>query len=287
MSGRGLYPVLAAMAVLLLAACAGEKSDAIRLATDGAYPPYIATDADGNLYGMEAELAADLCRRMGVRCEWVRQSFDGLIPALQHGRFDAVFSSLSITEERRKVIDMTMPYFVGPTLFMSLSDGRYRQRLSASGSVTLGEISPEERALIEQTRRALQGATVGIERASTHEAFLRSLFADAITIKTYGTGDELFLDLSSGRIDLALVGLGEMKTFVEEQARLGRRIEEVGPEFKGGILGDGIAVGLRKGNDALRQRFDQAIIEATRDGTIRRLGMKWFGSDGSPALPAG
>jgi octopine/nopaline transport system substrate-binding protein len=259
----------------------------IRIATDGAYPPYMATKADGSLYGLEADLFADVCRRMKARCTWVRQSFDGLIPALQRGRFDAIVSSLSTTDERRKVIDFSVPYFVGPTVFMSLGDGAYRSRLAFTGAVILDAPSATERRLIADTKRALEGATVGIERATTHETFLKAYFADAIRIKTYGTKEELFLDLASGRVDLAVTGLGEMdETFMKEQAKAGRKLVASGPHFRGGPLGHGVAVGLRKGDGALRQRFDQAILEANRDGTIKKFGLKWFAADGSPPLPA-
>lgn len=272
--------------VWALSGCAEDPSATVRIATDGAYPPYIATDANGGLIGLEADLMDDLCRRMDVKCQWVRQSFDGMIPALQRGRFDAIVSSLTITSERREVIDFSLPYFVGPTVFMSRAEGEYRARLSFAGDVELQEISAEERKLIDDTRRAIEGATIGIERASTHEAFLNAYFADVIRIKTYGTGDELFLDLASGRIDLAVVGQGEMDSFVKEQQKAGRQLLQTGPAFRGGPLGYGVAVGLRKGNEALRQRFDQAIVEANRDGTIRKLGLKWFNEDGSPPLPA-
>lgn len=259
----------------------------IRIATDGAYPPYMATNPDGSLYGFEADLFAEVCRKMKVQCKWVRQSFDGMIPALQRGRFDAIVSSLSSTDERRKIIDFSVPYFVGPTVFMSLRKGAYSSRLSFTGAVLLDAPSAPERKLIADTKRALEGATVGIERATTHEAFLKAYFADAIRIKTYGTKEELFLDLASERIDLAVTGLGEVdEAFLKEQAKAGRELVPVGPYFRAGPLGHGVAVGLRKDNESLRRRFDQAILEANRDGTIKKLGLKWFAADGSPPLPA-
>jgi octopine/nopaline transport system substrate-binding protein len=281
---KALSLALTICTALAVTACSSDKPS-LRIATDGAYPPYIATGPGGELTGLEADLVADFCRRMGERCEWVKQSFDGMIPGLQRERFDAIVSSLSITDERRKIIDFSTPYFVGPTVFMSRGDGPFRARLQISGAVTLDELDDVERKLLEATRAALAGATVGIQRASTHESFLKAYFADTVQIKTYGTGDELFLDLASGRVDLAVVGLGEMDSFVKEQAKAGRIIEPVGPGFRGGPLGHGVAVGLRNGDQALRERFDAAIVEANRDGTIRELGMKWFGMDGSPPLP--
>lgn len=292
-NGSGDMRMLTRMlvAVATMAALAGSthaaEQSVIRIATDGAYPPYIATDSAGGVYGLEADLVADLCRRMAARCEWVRQSFDGAIPGLQRGRFDAIVSSLSITAERRKAIDFSVPYFQGPTVFVLPDGSRYRAALGSSVQVTLDDLSEQERQVIERARVALKGATVGIERSSTHEVFLKKYFADSIKLRTYDAANDVFLDLLAGRVDMAVVGQGEMAPFLSANKSPARQPSPAGPSFKGGVLGQGVAVGLRKGNERLRHALDHAIQDANRDGTIRKLGLKWFGFDGSPALAAG
>ncbi|MDF2811224.1 MAG: transporter substrate-binding protein, partial [Microvirga sp.] len=56
----------------------------------------------------------------------------------------------------------------------------------------------------------------------------------------------------------------------------------VGPAFRGGLLGRGVAIGLRKDDAALKEKFDGAITQALADGTIKKLSMKWFEADMSP-----
>ena len=76
----------------------------IRIATEGAYAPWNFTNSSGKLVGFELDLAKDLCERMGSECEVVAQAWEGIIPALQAGKYDAIMAGMSITEKRKKVI---------------------------------------------------------------------------------------------------------------------------------------------------------------------------------------
>ena len=85
-------------------------SDKIRIGTEGAYPPWNSKDASGKLIGFEVELAHSLCRYIGRQCEVVEQDWDGMIPALQMRKFDAIMAGMSITDERKKVITFSQGY---------------------------------------------------------------------------------------------------------------------------------------------------------------------------------
>ena len=105
--------------VALLASVAAGPSYAgdwkkIRIATEGAYKPWNFTDSSGKLVGFELDLAADLCKRMGAQCEIVAQAWDGIIPALQAGKYDAIMAGMSITEKRKKVITFSRAYAATP-----------------------------------------------------------------------------------------------------------------------------------------------------------------------------
>ena len=104
-------PLVMALCLGLVAGSAAAKEwTTVRIATEGAYPPWNATDSSGQLVGFEIDLANDLCRRMGTECEIVAQDWEGIIPALQAGKYDVIMAGMSITDERKKVIQFSDSY---------------------------------------------------------------------------------------------------------------------------------------------------------------------------------
>ncbi|MEO1225995.1 MAG: transporter substrate-binding domain-containing protein, partial [Pseudomonadota bacterium] len=89
---------------------AHAQDDVLRIGTEGAYPPWNATDASGDLIGFEIELGLALCAELGRTCEFVAQDWDGMIPALLNGRYDLIMAGMSITEERQQTITFSNGY---------------------------------------------------------------------------------------------------------------------------------------------------------------------------------
>ena len=85
-------------------------ADKVRIATEGAYPPWNSKSADGQLIGFEVELANVLCGYMEHECTIVEQDWDGMIPALRMRKYDAIMAGMSITDERKKVITFSEGY---------------------------------------------------------------------------------------------------------------------------------------------------------------------------------
>src|SRR5215210_3594713 len=100
------------------AAAQGKKWDTVKIATEGAYAPWNFTGAGGKLEGFEIDLANDLCNRMKVKCEIIAQDFDGMIPALNAKKYDAIMAGMNITDKRKKVIDFAGPYANSPNGFL-------------------------------------------------------------------------------------------------------------------------------------------------------------------------
>jgi octopine/nopaline transport system substrate-binding protein len=268
----------AAMAIGLAsgAALAQDRSN-VRIATEGAYPPWNSTDSSGNLIGFEVDLAKDLCRRMGVECEMVAQNWDGIIPALQAGKYDAIMAGMSITEERQEVIDFSDSYWDTPAKLAVLEDSDLAGAGLPTEMFDLSTVDPEDEQAIEALKTALDGKSIGVQVATTHQNFLDEYLADSVDVRKYDTQENLDLDLQAGRVDAALADMSYWVPLLETEK--GQDFTLVGPGLTKGPFGKGVGVGLRKEDDDLEAMFNKAIAEAQADGTISKLGQKWFGFD--------
>src|SRR5215217_3972856 len=96
------------------AAAQGKKWETVKIATEGAYAPWNFSGPGGKLDGYEIDLANDLCARMKVKCEIVAQDWDGIIPALNASKYDAIMAGMNITDKRLEVINFSRTYAAGP-----------------------------------------------------------------------------------------------------------------------------------------------------------------------------
>jgi len=245
----------------------------VKIGTEGAYPPWNGTSAAGELEGAEVDLAMDLCARMSVECVLVAQDWDGIIPALQNGKYDAIMAGMSITGERMEVIDFSQGYATEPASFSTLSNSSVAS-LGITGNVNL-DLGPS--ADVDSLKAALDGAVVGVQGSTTHENFVREVLGDSVIVKTYDTQQNLELDLAAGRLDAALSDSGSMEAFIASGN--GSDIVFIGPKLGGGQFGPGVGVGLRKSDSDLKDMFNKAIDEARADGTLATHFEKWFGKD--------
>ena len=233
------------LAALLIAACiaCGGSPDAVRMGTEGAYPPYNFIGDDGGVDGFERELGDELCRRADLECSWVTNDWDSIIPNLIEGRYDTILAGMSITAERDEVIDFTRPYLPPtPSVYISLP---------GSG--------PE----------AIEGR-VAAQVATIHAEYLAGSGA---TLIEYELADELVEAVMSGEVDAALLD----REFAHDAiAQNDGRLIVVGPEV---TLDFGIGVGLRQGDKWLKDQLDEAIDAMKRDGSLNALIRKWFAAD--------
>jgi len=256
-------------------AYAGDWSK-IKIGTEGAYPPWNGMNAAGELEGAEIDLVFDLCKRMKAECELVAQDWDGIIPALQNGKYDAIMAGMSITAERMEVINFSQGYANEPASFSVLKSSPLAS-LKFSGKVNMDALDGKSKKLLKSLKKTLKGATVGVQGSTTHENFVKEVLGDTVTMKSYDTQENLELDLSVGRIDAALSDQGSMEKFMESDN--GKNIAFIGPGLGGGPFGGGVGVGLRKADTDLLEMFNKAIDAARADGTLAEHFTKWFGKD--------
>ena len=258
---------------LSLSANAGS----IKIGTEGAYPPWNSKDASGKLIGFEVELANALCKIMKHDCTIVEQDWDGMIPALTSRKFDAIMAGMSITEERMKTINFSQGY-ADEVASLAVMKGSKNEGLKTLAAINLTEISADEQATLDVLTKAFKGKTIGVQTATIHQNFLDSGLMGDVKVRTYKTQDEVNLDLSAGRIDAALAAAASFADYAEKS---GKEVVLTGPTFAGGTFGNGVGVGIRKGDSKLLNDFNAAIDKARDEGIISKLATKWFGFDAS------
>jgi len=260
-------------------AFAQEKTE-VTIATEGAFPPYNLTRPDGTLDGYDVELAHYLCDHMKIKCTIVAQAFDGMIPALNAGKFDAIMAGMSATEKRKEVIDFSMSYGSTGQAFAVLKDSDLSTMPLKDALYSLSSNEEGARKAVEELKPLLKGKIIGVQTASIASRFIDEYLKDTVEKREYKTTEQHDLDLIAGRVDVIMASMGYLKTAVEKPTN--SDIEIVGPRFQGGFLGAGSSVGLRKADTALKAKFDEAITTAKADGTLKTLSMKWFGFDLTP-----
>ena len=277
--------ILTVLASLLL--IGNVYADKIKIGTEGAYPPWNSKDASGALIGFEVELAYSLCRYIGRQCEVVEQDWDGMIPALQMRKFDAIMAGMSITDERKKVITFSQGY-ADEVASLAVMKGSDLEGMETPEGVNLTLGGSSVNKALKTITGALSGKTVCTQTGTIHQNFLESGDVGKVNVRTYKTQDEVNLDLEAGRCDVALAAAVAFTDYAEKS---GKSVVLVGPTFSGGAFGNGVGVGLRQASqlggtlgarDAqLLKAFNKAINQARKDGVISRLAIKHFGFDAS------
>ena len=272
--------IFSVIAFLLVAG--NVYADKIKIGTEGAYPPWNAKDASGALIGFEVELANVLCENMGHECTIIEQDWDGMIPALQGKKFDAIMAGMSITDERKKVISFSQGYAdeVASLAVMKGSNLVLQRNLSAVTAPGINLTKPNSTAkkALKTIESALAGKTVCTQVGTIHQNFLKSGDVGTVKVRVYKTQDEVNLDLTSGRCDVALAAAVAFTDYAEKS---GKAVALVGPTFSGGAFGNGVGVGIRQDDTKLIKAFNKAIDEARKNGDISRIATKWFGFDAS------
>ncbi|WP_181703894.1 transporter substrate-binding domain-containing protein [Chthonobacter albigriseus] len=250
-----------ALAITAGLAGAAAAEDTVRIGTTPeSYPPFTTIDANGNVQGFEADLQAALCEEMKVKCVWVLQAWDGIIPALTENKFDAIIASMSITEERKQVVDFSDKYYNTPAMFVGRKDATFET--NADGTLALDK---------------LEGKVVGVQVSTTHASYADAKLKDKAEIKTYDTQENANLDLIAGRVDLLLADSIALTDSLLKTPD-GVDFEVKGAPFTDPLMGDGVGVAVRKG-DPLKDKFSAAIKAIRDNGKYKAINDKYFDFD--------
>lgn len=247
--------LLGALAALAMTAAAHAEPVKVGIAAEP-YPPFASPDASGNWVGWEVEMIGAICKAAELECAITPVAWDGIIPSLTGGQIDAIMASMSITDERMKTIDFSNKYYNTPTVIVA-----------AKGS----GITP--------TAEGLAGKIIGVQVSTVHADYVNKYFAPtAAEVKVYQTQDEANQDLAAGRIDATQADSIALDAFLATDS--GKACcENVGAVADDpAILGLGVGVGLRKGEDELKAKFNAGIEKVRTDGTYDEITKKYFSS---------
>ena len=252
MSRKTLAGALSAAALTLWAGAAA--ADDLKICVEGAYPPFSETTASGEIVGFDIDIANALCAEMGDSCEMIKTDWDGIIPALIERKCDAIVASMSITPDRAKVIDFSAKYYNTPAAFIA-----------------------KQGTEMTTTPEGLAGKTVGVQRGTIHQQFMEGEFP-SVELKLYGTQDEAYLDLQSGRVDAVVADSIAMdEGFLKTDAGAGYAF--FGDTYSiPKYHGEGAGIGVRKGSE-LAAEFSKAIEAIRASGQYDEIQKKYFDFD--------
>ena len=267
------------ISMILAAQVAAGDWKSIKIATEGAYPPWNFIDSSGNLTGFEIDLANDLCKRMNVDCEIVTTKWSGIINGLIKGQYDAIMAGMSITEARKKLVRFSRSYADTPVRFVVRKDNPAANFSSELERLTLDDISPAEQAAIDAIVKAFKGKVIGVQVATTHAKFADQFLGDHAEIRIYDFQHTIDLELYQWRLDALIGGVAYWIPMIKSEQ--GKDYKMVGPYMTGGPFGKGVGAAVRKKDKDLADMFSRAIEETIKDGTCKKLATKWFTFDAS------
>ncbi len=221
------------------------------------YPPFTSPDASGNWEGWEVEFQKAICAEAKLDCVITPVAWDGIIPALTSKKIDIIIGSMSITEERLKTIDFSDKYYNTPTAVIGPKDQTF-----------------------EATPEGLAGKTIGVQVSTIHQDYANKYFAAAgATVKEYQTQDEANNDLAAGRLDAVQADSITLDAFLKSEQGAACCDKKGNVKDDPTILGAGVGVGIRKGEDELKGKINAAIKAIRENGTYDTFSKKYFDFD--------
>jgi polar amino acid transport system substrate-binding protein len=240
------FAVLALVALALVLGCA-PASKKIIVATDATWPPMEYVNDAKEIVGFDVDLIKAVAAKAGFEVEIKNQAWDGIFAGLAAKKYDAVISSVTITDERKATMDFSDPY------------------------INAGQVLIVKSALQGvETLDALKGKKVGAQIGTTGAMAIEKVAG--VELKNY---DELGLaieDLYNGRIEGVVADTPIAANFVLQTEKYKGSLKIVGKPFTDEYYG----IALNKKNAALLKKINKALGELVADGTVQKLETQWL-----------
>nr|WP_294863337.1 ABC transporter substrate-binding protein [uncultured Pseudogulbenkiania sp.] len=249
-----------ALATMLACAASGAMAKdwkVIRFGVNPSYAPFESKATDGKLVGFDIDLGNAICNKLKARCVWVETAWDGIIPALKAKKFDAILSSMAVTEKRLAQVAFTDKIYNVPPRLVARKDAGF-----------------------QPTAEALKGKRIGVEQGSTAETYAKTYWEPkGVAVMSYQNQDLVYQDLTAGRLDAAFQSSVQAELgFLKSSAGHGYAFAGAGVTDSK-TLGVGAAIGLRKEDTDLAKLINTALADMHKDGTYQHLAKKYFSFD--------
>jgi ABC-type amino acid transport substrate-binding protein len=229
---------------LILASCAGPASTTVRVATDATWPPFESVnDQTKQIEGFDIDLLKAIADKQGLKIEFVNVAFDPLLAGMAQGTYDAAISSISITEDRKKDMVFSDPYYAAGQIVVVRKDNT---TITGPDKLT-GSV----------------GAQIGTTGAMEVEK------VKSATLKTYDDIGLAFQDLMNGQINAVVSDNWLALGYV---AKNPNALKTAGPMFTSESYGIAVA----KGKADLLAKINAGLAAVKADGLIETLSKKWI-----------
>ena len=231
-------------AVAALGSISAQAQDnVLRVGTDATFPPMEFVD-NGKRTGFDIELVEAIGKAMGKKVEWIDIDFKGLVPGLISKRFDMAVSAIYITDERKKVVDFTTPYYAGGLVAMVKDGNSAIQKLAD-----------------------LDGKKVSVQVGTKSVSYLEQNFPKVQRVEVE-KNQEMFNLVDIGRADAAVTGKPAAYQYVRTRPGLRVLAEQITTEEYG--------MAIRKDTPELTKAVNAALTKLKADGTYDAIVKKWF-----------
>src|SRR6266571_5876336 len=241
-----------------------KKRGSINVFVEAQYRPYEFRDQSGEIVGLDIDLARKMFEDgLGIKCSFTDLDLAGVLGALLTRKTDLVISGITITQDRAKRFDFSIPYSeAGAAILVRADETRLRGPDDLSGKVI--------------------GTQIGSSSQKAAEAFEAQLKAQGkpgyAELKTYERYPTAYQDLLSKRLDAVVQGRPPLKVLIKERPNLFKILAGLGPKAYYGAV-------VRKGDTALLAYVNGQIRKFKQDGTLKALQEKWLGESDVHILP--
>ena len=237
--------ILAIALICMLSLTGMAMAETLKMATNAAFPPYeFYDDETGEIVGIDAEVAAAICEKMGYELEIVDMDFDAIIPAITTGKVDFGMAGMTVTEERMQSVDFTTSYATGIQVVI-VKEG--------------SEITSVDDLFAEGASHK-----IGVQQGTTGDLYASWDIEDEGlgSVERFKTGTDAVLALTSGKVDCVIIDNEPAKNYIAANEGLVILDTE--------YVVEDYAIALAKDSE-LTEQINAALEELIADGTVQAI----------------